>query len=190
MKQPKTDGCDIVKGLKELTKLQWSGDVDLNDGSLQEQYETYRKRLEFVKKLGLIIEHCEVTGQLKRILDDISDDLKFIYSGKNSNNKIFIRYNYTVLSVSLSKVISSTKEARGHNTQNNKAIPTQSKLSIIGHQNHPYITTMESCMPSLAALQLITPCHIHFFAPSFQPYLQPIKSILQNSNLGLPKKRT
>ena len=83
----KTDGCDIVKGLKESTKLQWSGDVDLNDGSLQEQYETYRKRLEFVKKLGLNIEHCEVTGQLKRILDDISDDLKFIYSGKNSNNK-------------------------------------------------------------------------------------------------------
>ena len=58
----KTDGCDIVKGLKESTKLQWSGDVDLNDGSLQEQYETYGKHLEFVKKLGLNIEHCEVTG--------------------------------------------------------------------------------------------------------------------------------
>ncbi len=30
----KADGCDITIGLRESTKLEWSGDVDLNDGSL------------------------------------------------------------------------------------------------------------------------------------------------------------
>jgi len=25
----KVDGCDLIKGLKESTKLMWSGDVDL-----------------------------------------------------------------------------------------------------------------------------------------------------------------
>ena len=38
--------CDLVKGLKESVKLQWSGDVDLNDGCLHKQYDEYKKRLE------------------------------------------------------------------------------------------------------------------------------------------------
>ena len=38
----KADGCDINKGLKETSKLERSGDVDLTDGSLQEKYETFR----------------------------------------------------------------------------------------------------------------------------------------------------
>ena len=39
----KADGCDLVKGLKESVKLQWSGDVDLNDGCLQKQYDEYKE---------------------------------------------------------------------------------------------------------------------------------------------------
>ena len=31
----------------------WSGDVDLNDGGLQEAYQHYRAKLEFVSKIGL-----------------------------------------------------------------------------------------------------------------------------------------
>ena len=45
----KANGCDITKGLKESVKLQWSGDVDLNDGALQEQCEanaTYSEKLQ------------------------------------------------------------------------------------------------------------------------------------------------
>ena len=34
----KADGYNIIKGLKESTKLQWNGDKDLADGSLQKQY--------------------------------------------------------------------------------------------------------------------------------------------------------
>ena len=113
----KTDGCDIVKGLKESTNLQRSGDVDLKDGSLQEQYETYRKRLEFVKKLGLNIGHCEVTGKLKRILGDISDDLKFIYSDKIPTiNFQQIQLYYTVSVI----VQSHIEQQRGKRAQNSK----------------------------------------------------------------------
>jgi len=56
----KADGCDLVKGLKESVKLKWSGDVDLNDGELQEQYNKYIGRLESVKKAGLLQEHAEM----------------------------------------------------------------------------------------------------------------------------------
>ena len=38
----KADGCDVNKGLKESAKLEWSGDVDLSDGSLQERYDRYK----------------------------------------------------------------------------------------------------------------------------------------------------
>ena len=38
----KADGCDLVQGLKQSTRLIWSGDVDLDNGKLQEQYCQYR----------------------------------------------------------------------------------------------------------------------------------------------------
>jgi len=38
----KADGCDINKGLKESVQQKWSGDVDLNDGQVEKQYEAYQ----------------------------------------------------------------------------------------------------------------------------------------------------
>ena len=75
----KADGCDLVKGLKESVKLQWSGDVDLNDGQLQKQYEEYVSRLESVKKAGLVPE-C-ASNELTHILEDITKDLQYVQSG-------------------------------------------------------------------------------------------------------------
>ena len=49
----KADGCDINKGLKESSRLEWSGDVDLGDGLLQEQHKNYRNRLKSAEKIGL-----------------------------------------------------------------------------------------------------------------------------------------
>ena len=49
----KVDGCDLIKGLKESTKLIRSGDVDLADGSLQKQYKEYRKHLKNAKVIAL-----------------------------------------------------------------------------------------------------------------------------------------
>ena len=47
----KADGCDILKGLGESVNLDWSGDVDMNDGKLQE-YSRYKERLAFIEALG------------------------------------------------------------------------------------------------------------------------------------------
>ena len=49
----KADGCDIVSGLKESVKMEWSGDVDLNDGRVQELHKEYKKCLQFVDSVGV-----------------------------------------------------------------------------------------------------------------------------------------
>ena len=48
----KGDGCDLTEGLKESTHLRWSGDVDLDDGELQREYQHYRETLSFVAFTG------------------------------------------------------------------------------------------------------------------------------------------
>ena len=45
----KGDGVDVVKGLGESMKGDWSGDVDLNDGKLDLLYQEYRRRLDGLK---------------------------------------------------------------------------------------------------------------------------------------------
>ena len=75
----KADGCDIVKGLKESTKLYWSGDVDLVDGALQKQYKAYKQRLEETKEIG---GRRQSTAQdLDSALSSLSKDLEFVQSG-------------------------------------------------------------------------------------------------------------
>lgn len=49
----KADGCDLVTGLCESTKLKWSGDVDLNNSQLQGMYESHRQYMTFVSGVGL-----------------------------------------------------------------------------------------------------------------------------------------
>ena len=44
----KADGVDVLPGLGESMRMEWSGDVDLNDGSLQRQYDAYIQRLDFI----------------------------------------------------------------------------------------------------------------------------------------------
>ena len=34
-------------------RMEWSGDVDLNDGALQQQYASYISRLKFIQGIGL-----------------------------------------------------------------------------------------------------------------------------------------
>ena len=75
----KADGCDINKGLKETAKLEWSGDVDLTDGSLIVKYTNYRKFLEMAENFGL----CD--GNIVQELDDvaanINEDLELLQAG-------------------------------------------------------------------------------------------------------------
>ena len=74
----KADGCDINKGLKESSRLEWSGDVDLADGSLLEKYKAYRKQLETAENIGL--HGNNVVQELANVLDTINKDLDFLQS--------------------------------------------------------------------------------------------------------------
>lgn len=49
----KGDAVDLVAGLGESVKEEWTGDVDLGDGSLQEIFKGYQKRLQMISKIGL-----------------------------------------------------------------------------------------------------------------------------------------
>ena len=74
----KADGCDVIKGLKESTKLEWSGDVDLADGSIQKQHEKYRQHLDCAEKVGL--NRASAARKLE-VLTNVKKDLEFLHSG-------------------------------------------------------------------------------------------------------------
>ena len=75
----KANGCDINKGLKETTRLQWSGDVDLCDGALQKQFQAYKLRLQKVNKLSAITNSA--ADDLRAVLTTVNKDLEFIQAG-------------------------------------------------------------------------------------------------------------
>ena len=44
---------DTVDVVKESTQGVWSGDTDLDDGELDQLYQSMQKRLAFIRSLGL-----------------------------------------------------------------------------------------------------------------------------------------
>jgi len=75
----KADGCDILRSLKESTKMEWSGDVDLADGSLQKQHEQYRQHLKHAEKVGLV--RTSAKEELEEVISNLNKDLEFLHSG-------------------------------------------------------------------------------------------------------------
>ena len=73
----KGDGCDLTEGLKESTHLRWSGDVDLDDGELQREYQHYRETLSFVDDLSPGTTTTCITG-LRKCSALLSKDKSFI----------------------------------------------------------------------------------------------------------------
>lgn len=43
----------MLKGLWESVSGEWAGDVDLNDGKLQQAYEQHQDRIKWLKSIGL-----------------------------------------------------------------------------------------------------------------------------------------
>lgn len=80
----KADGCDLVKGLKESVKLEWSGDVDLNDGKVAALHSEYMARLHFVEGVGVgeRKRRLEIMADLRRLQENITSDLTFLSGGK------------------------------------------------------------------------------------------------------------
>ncbi len=79
----KADGCDLSKGLGESVGGVWSGDVDLNDGSLESQYSSYCERLSFVEGLGLRDRSTKpcIMSDMVKIRDEFQNDIKFVTEG-------------------------------------------------------------------------------------------------------------
>lgn len=77
-------GCDLVSGLSELTRMEWMGDVDLNDGKLQTQYAAYMKRHDFLETLKVEFEDICRSGlknNLKTTQEELVTDLTFLHQG-------------------------------------------------------------------------------------------------------------
>ena len=73
-----------MKGLWVSTKGAWAGDVDLNDGKLQEQKQKFLDRIHWVEGIGLSDRSSlqQIDLDLKSALKFLDEDLKFIHSGK------------------------------------------------------------------------------------------------------------
>lgn len=83
----KADGCDLVEGLGESVNLDWSGDVDMNDGKLHQLYKHYRERLNFIGSLGIKERRNTILQDLNAIIKDI-EDVSFISTSKVSKMQI------------------------------------------------------------------------------------------------------
>ena len=71
----------MVKGLKESVRGLWSGDADLNDGTLATLRLKYDQLLKAPANLGLgTIPSIE--NDLNAALQELDNDLSFIHSGK------------------------------------------------------------------------------------------------------------
>lgn len=74
------DGCDVVPGICEsVRRLQWSGDVDLNDGTLQIKYSNYRERLRIISVMRCI---QSARTFFPRVISQLNEDFKFLQKGK------------------------------------------------------------------------------------------------------------
>ena len=84
------DGTDVVKGLWESVSGEWSGDVDLDDGKLNQLYKEFNDRLAWVKFIGIgNISPEHIKEQLTKALEDNSADLAFVTSGAFCNFMVF-----------------------------------------------------------------------------------------------------
>ena len=78
----KGDGTDVVKGLWESVSGEWAGDVDLNDGKLQEAYKKHQDTIKWVKSIGLESQSIEhIKQQLMKAKDMISTEISFVSNG-------------------------------------------------------------------------------------------------------------
>lgn len=72
----------------------WSGDVDLNDGQLQELYQNYTDRQKFINSLNL--GNDNVCTHLDQEKENLKCDLEFITESKN-NMHAMIMYTCTYI---------------------------------------------------------------------------------------------
>ena len=72
-----------MPGLCESVQLKWSGDVDLNNGELQQSYQVYRSRPDFVSGVGLGCRQgrAAIEEDLRKIHRQLLCDKQFATQG-------------------------------------------------------------------------------------------------------------
>ena len=58
-------------------QLEWSGDVDLNDGTLGQSYSKYRNRLQRIDSFG-VGTRADTRSLLPVFTSEITEDLQFV----------------------------------------------------------------------------------------------------------------
>ena len=88
----KADGCDVVSGLKESVKNEWSGDVDQNDGRVRELHAEYKECLMFLEAVGVGARRTRrvMISDLHHLQENLETHLMFLSSSKNS--QVFVDF--------------------------------------------------------------------------------------------------
>ena len=83
----KGDAVDLVAGLGESVKGEWSGDVDLGDGRLQEMFKEYQRRLQMIARIGLKDrrESSVIVADIKQEYALLGNDLEFLLESMFGN---------------------------------------------------------------------------------------------------------
>ena len=72
---------DVIKGLWQSASGEWSGDADLNDGKLHQQFKTFCERKERMNSIGMQESMEAIRTELTAVVGTVKDDLHFISSG-------------------------------------------------------------------------------------------------------------
>lgn len=85
----KADGCDIVESLKETVKMEWSGDVHLNNKKVAKLHTEYKTRLSFIQDTGRSQQRASqvIVTDLGKVESDLEGYLSFLLSGKGLYTK-------------------------------------------------------------------------------------------------------
>lgn len=71
-----------MPGLEESVRGIWNGDVNLNNGELEKQYNEYCHRLQSIK--GLKLEDMEsLNEKLDCVVHQVQSDLEFLHKGES-----------------------------------------------------------------------------------------------------------
>ena len=75
----KGDAVDLVEGLCESVRGEWSGDIE-SDGQLQQMFQQYQGRLQFINKIGLDErrDHSLILTDVQQVQQSLESDLEFL----------------------------------------------------------------------------------------------------------------
>ena len=123
---------DVVKGIRELVRGDWSGDVDLNDGAVNTSFQEYHGVLRETAQIGLgqRRQSTAITEDLTAAMENLKDHITFIRQSKLL--KVMITVNTSVHTLLLELSILNTayeeKLSTGH-------FPEKSMLELLWNIN-------------------------------------------------------